>query len=97
MLIRSHERARADVRATSSSSGFSLLNLSALSATSYSGKMAVGLYLLARRGMLTSRPTGPGRSSLEGLLQENGPFTWPFGQAAPTVNEYGQTNISSPL
>ncbi|KZV67084.1 alpha/beta-hydrolase [Peniophora sp. CONT] len=38
---------------------------------------------------------GPGCSSLEGQLQENGPFTWNLGQAQPTVNEWSWTNLSS--
>jgi carboxypeptidase D len=40
---------------------------------------------------------GPGCSSLEGLLQENGPFSWSWGQAKPTQNQYSWTNISSML
>ncbi|KAF9224579.1 alpha/beta-hydrolase [Gyrodon lividus] len=40
---------------------------------------------------------GPGCSSLEGLLQENGPLSWSWGQARPTVNEYSWTNLSSVL
>ncbi|KAG1861626.1 Alpha/Beta hydrolase protein [Suillus subluteus] len=40
---------------------------------------------------------GPGCSSLEGLLQENGPFSWAFGQAKPTVNQQSWTNLSSVL
>ncbi|OAX41714.1 alpha/beta-hydrolase [Rhizopogon vinicolor AM-OR11-026] len=40
---------------------------------------------------------GPGCSSLEGLLQENGPFSWSWGQAKPTVNEQSWTNLSSVL
>lgn len=40
---------------------------------------------------------GPGCSSLEGFLQENGPITWSWGQAGPTVNEYSWTNLSSVL
>ncbi|KAH9936848.1 alpha/beta-hydrolase [Epithele typhae] len=38
---------------------------------------------------------GPGCSSLEGLLQENGPFQWSYGQARPTQNEFSWTNLSS--
>ncbi|KII96198.1 hypothetical protein PLICRDRAFT_97575 [Plicaturopsis crispa FD-325 SS-3] len=40
---------------------------------------------------------GPGCSSLEGLLQENGPFSWSWGTAKPIVNEYSWTNLSSLL
>ncbi|KAI0368444.1 alpha/beta-hydrolase [Pilatotrama ljubarskyi] len=40
---------------------------------------------------------GPGCSSLEGLLQENGPFQWSWGQAHPTKNEFSWTNLSSIL
>ncbi|KAK7024450.1 hypothetical protein VNI00_016301 [Paramarasmius palmivorus] len=40
---------------------------------------------------------GPGCSSLEGLLQENGPFQWGVGTAKPVVNEYSWTNLSSIL
>ncbi|KAG8785239.1 hypothetical protein FRC15_001736 [Serendipita sp. 397] len=40
---------------------------------------------------------GPGCSSLEGALQENGPITWSWGTAKPTPNEYSWTNLSSVL
>ncbi|KAG1897571.1 Alpha/Beta hydrolase protein [Suillus fuscotomentosus] len=40
---------------------------------------------------------GPGCSSLAGLLQENGPFSWSWGQAKPTVNQHSWTNLSSVL
>ncbi|KAI0773570.1 alpha/beta-hydrolase [Fomes fomentarius] len=40
---------------------------------------------------------GPGCSSLEGLLQENGPFQWNLGQAHPIQNEWSWTNLSSIL
>ncbi|KAG6877822.1 hypothetical protein C0993_003606 [Termitomyces sp. T159_Od127] len=40
---------------------------------------------------------GPGCSSLEGLLQENGPFSWSYGQAKATVNEFSWTNLSTVL
>ncbi|KAH8115666.1 alpha/beta-hydrolase [Phellopilus nigrolimitatus] len=40
---------------------------------------------------------GPGCSSLEGLLQENGPISWSWGQAKATVNEWSWTNLSSIL
>ncbi|KIY47693.1 alpha/beta-hydrolase [Fistulina hepatica ATCC 64428] len=37
---------------------------------------------------------GPGCSSLEGFLEENGPISWGWGQAKPTQNEYSWTNLS---
>jgi len=40
---------------------------------------------------------GPGCSSLEGLLQENGPFSWAPGTAKPIVNDFSWTNLSSVL
>ncbi|KDR71030.1 hypothetical protein GALMADRAFT_801430 [Galerina marginata CBS 339.88] len=40
---------------------------------------------------------GPGCSSLEGFMQENGPFSWGVGQAKPTPNEFSWTNLSSVL
>lgn len=40
---------------------------------------------------------GPGCSSLIGLLQENGPFSWSWGRAKPTVNQRSWTNLSSVL
>ncbi|KAF4574381.1 hypothetical protein EYR36_005715 [Pleurotus pulmonarius] len=40
---------------------------------------------------------GPGCSSLEGLLQENGPFSWSWGTAKPVPNEFSWTNLSSVL
>ncbi|THH29556.1 hypothetical protein EUX98_g4633 [Antrodiella citrinella] len=40
---------------------------------------------------------GPGCSSMEGLLQENGPFTWSTGTAKPIQNEFSWTNLSSIL
>ncbi|TFK67288.1 alpha/beta-hydrolase [Pluteus cervinus] len=40
---------------------------------------------------------GPGCSSLEGFLQENGPFSWAPGTAKPTPNQYSWTNLSSVL
>ncbi|PSR83149.1 hypothetical protein PHLCEN_2v5798 [Hermanssonia centrifuga] len=40
---------------------------------------------------------GPGCSSLEGLLQENGPLSWSWGQAKATPNEFSWTNLSSLL
>ncbi|PPR04910.1 hypothetical protein CVT24_007154 [Panaeolus cyanescens] len=40
---------------------------------------------------------GPGCSSLEGFLQENGPFSWAPGTAHPTINQFSWTNLSSVL
>lgn len=40
---------------------------------------------------------GPGCSGLEGLLQENGPISWGYGQANATPNAYSWTNLSTVL
>ncbi|KAF5383431.1 hypothetical protein D9757_006170 [Collybiopsis confluens] len=40
---------------------------------------------------------GPGCSSLEGFLQENGPITWSWGQSAPTANPFSWTNLAHML
>ncbi|QRW08961.1 Serine carboxypeptidase [Ceratobasidium sp. AG-Ba] len=40
---------------------------------------------------------GPGCSSLQGLLQENGPFAWPMGTAKPIRNQWAWTNLSHVL
>ncbi|KAF8335897.1 alpha/beta-hydrolase [Cantharellus anzutake] len=40
---------------------------------------------------------GPGCSSLEGFLQENGPFTWETGTAKPIPNQWSWTNLSHVL
>ncbi|KAF7333425.1 Carboxypeptidase [Mycena venus] len=40
---------------------------------------------------------GPGCSSLEGFLQENGPFQWGVGTAKPVPNVNSWTNLSSVL
>lgn len=40
---------------------------------------------------------GPGCSSLEGFFQENGPITWSWGQAKPTLNPWSWTNLSHVL
>ncbi|KAF9471362.1 alpha/beta-hydrolase [Pholiota conissans] len=40
---------------------------------------------------------GPGCSGLEGFLQENGPISWSWGQAAPTPNPFSWTNLSHVL
>jgi len=37
---------------------------------------------------------GPGCSSLEGFLQENGPISWSWGQAEPTPNPFSWTKLS---
>ncbi|KAF9073517.1 alpha/beta-hydrolase [Rhodocollybia butyracea] len=37
---------------------------------------------------------GPGCSSLEGFLQENGPISWSWGQSAPTPNQFSWTNLA---
>lgn len=38
---------------------------------------------------------GPGCSSLEGLLQENGPFLWQSGTFAPIQNPYGWNRLTN--
>ena len=38
---------------------------------------------------------GPGCSSLNGLLQENGPFLWQPGTNAPVKNPYSWTNLTN--
>ncbi|MCJ1400830.1 hypothetical protein MMC11_004038 [Xylographa trunciseda] len=38
---------------------------------------------------------GPGCSSLEGLLQENGPFLWQYGTFAPYANPYTWVNLTN--
>ncbi|EPS45522.1 hypothetical protein H072_450 [Dactylellina haptotyla CBS 200.50] len=38
---------------------------------------------------------GPGCSSLEGLMQENGPFTWKAGTYLPVKNKYTWANLSN--
>lgn len=38
---------------------------------------------------------GPGCSSLNGLLQENGPFLWEPGTFGPTLNPYSFTNLTN--
>ncbi|KZV99242.1 alpha/beta-hydrolase [Exidia glandulosa HHB12029] len=40
---------------------------------------------------------GPGCSSLMGMLQENGPFTWPPGTGQPIENQWSWTNLSNVL
>ncbi|THG97171.1 hypothetical protein EW026_g4786 [Hermanssonia centrifuga] len=40
---------------------------------------------------------GPGCSSLEGFLQENGPISWSWGQAAPTPNQWSWTSLANVL
>ncbi|TKX23521.1 serine carboxypeptidase-like protein 5 [Elsinoe australis] len=38
---------------------------------------------------------GPGCSSLEGLLQENGPFLWQYGTFKPVANNYKWSNLTN--
>ncbi|KAF2863773.1 carboxypeptidase 4 [Piedraia hortae CBS 480.64] len=38
---------------------------------------------------------GPGCSSMDGLLQENGPFLWQSGTYAPVSNPYSWTNLTN--
>ncbi|KAH7350830.1 Alpha/Beta hydrolase protein [Rhexocercosporidium sp. MPI-PUGE-AT-0058] len=38
---------------------------------------------------------GPGCSSLEGLLQENGPFSWQYGTPKPVPNPYTWVNLTN--
>ncbi|KAH7876749.1 alpha/beta-hydrolase [Lentinula edodes] len=40
---------------------------------------------------------GPGCSSLEGFLQENGPISWSWGQSEPTPNPFAWTNLAHML
>ncbi|KAL4245091.1 Carboxypeptidase [Abortiporus biennis] len=40
---------------------------------------------------------GPGCSSLEGFLQENGPISWSWGQAEPTPNQFSWTSLANVL
>jgi carboxypeptidase D len=40
---------------------------------------------------------GPGCSSMEGFLQENGRFVWPPGTYAPVENEYSWVNLTNML
>ncbi|KAL0956002.1 hypothetical protein HGRIS_002178 [Hohenbuehelia grisea] len=40
---------------------------------------------------------GPGCSSMEGFLQENGPISWSWGQSQPTPNPFSWTNLANVL
>jgi len=38
---------------------------------------------------------GPGCSSLEGFLQENGPFLWQYGTYLPVKNNWAWSNLTN--
>ncbi|KAF5345356.1 hypothetical protein D9758_008442 [Tetrapyrgos nigripes] len=40
---------------------------------------------------------GPGCSSLEGFIQENGPISWSWGQSEPTPNPFSWTRVAHGL
>lgn len=40
---------------------------------------------------------GPGCSSMQGFLQENGRFTWQPGTYEPVINEYSWVNLTNML
>ena len=40
---------------------------------------------------------GPGCSSMQGFLQENGRFTWQPGTYQPVINEYSLVNLTNML
>lgn len=42
-----------------------------------------------------NRSLQPGCSSLEGLLQENGPFIWQYGTLKPVPNPYTWVNLTN--
>jgi carboxypeptidase D len=43
----------------------------------------------------TQNQGGPGCSSLEGFLQENGPFLWQYGTFKPVKNPWTWTNLTN--
>ncbi|WPH01834.1 alpha/beta-hydrolase, protein [Acrodontium crateriforme] len=50
---------------------------------------------LAKDEILIWLNGGPGCSSLEGLLQENGPFSWQYGTYKPVRNPWSWTNLTN--
>ena len=77
----------------------------------YSGLMPIVAGNLTRQLFFVFQPTigtpvdtltiwlngGPGCSSLEGLLQENGRFVWRAGKTGPTINDHSWVNVTNML
>ncbi|KAG6009042.1 hypothetical protein E4U21_003373 [Claviceps maximensis] len=51
----------------------------------------------ARKEILIWLNGGPGCSSLEGLLQENGPFSWQYGTFKPVANPWSWHHLTNVL
>ncbi|PPQ62919.1 hypothetical protein CVT24_006159 [Panaeolus cyanescens] len=64
---------------------------------SFSGPMASASSNQSRLTLIAVLTGGPGCSSLEGFLQENGPISWSWGQAEPTPNPWSWTKLSHVL